>query len=389
MNDATPGAPGHALTVPALIGAAVLSGLLLIAPDAFAAGAPNDTGDNPLKLAMLVEDEKPPRQPRPDLRRERDKASWSVAFNDDFLVPGSRDQDYTAGLSASYTGANAARFWFSLDRPLGALDGLFGLGDRSPQGIVGHSIEAGIYAFTPEDISLSRVQPDDRPYASLIYLSSARVQINSARDLAWHTTLTVGLLGVPLAGDAQNAVHKVIGSKHAQGWSHQISDGGEPTARYEVARQHYLPMSSDHLEVKSTQSLSVGYLTQARWDLSFRYGRINSPWWRFNPDLASYGEGSSNAGRSGRAPEHYLWGGVGLVARAYNVFLEGQFRHSDRTYAWDQLNHGLLEAWLGYTFAFENGYRVSYVLRGHTSEVRRGVGDRNVLWGGLIVAKTF
>lgn len=386
MNDAQPDESRHALTVSAVIAGAALCGLLLVAPRAFA--APHD-GDTSSQLAMLVQDEKTPRQPRADLRRERDKASWALAFNDDFLMPGSRDQDYTAGLSASYSGANATRFWFSLDRPLGALDHLVHLDHQSPQGIVGHSIETGIDAFTPENIGTSRVVPNDRPYASLIYLSSSRVQVNSARNLAWHTTLTLGLLGVPLAGDAQNAVHKVIGSKKARGWGHQISDGGEPTARYEVARQRYLATSSNHLEVKSTQSVSVGYLTEGRWDLSFRYGRINSPWWRFNPDLASYGEGSSNAGRSGDAPEHYLWGGVGLVARAYNVFLEGQFRHSDRTYAWSQLNHGLLEAWLGYTFAFHNGYRISYVVRGHSSEVRHGAGNRTVMWGGLIVAKTF
>jgi hypothetical protein len=47
------------------------------------------------------------------------------------------------------------------------------------------------------------------------------------------------------------------------------------------------------------------------------------------------------------------------------------------------------EAWLGYTWAFNDGYRLSYVLRGHTSELKDGVGDRNVLWGGLVFAKTF
>lgn len=371
----------------ALINAVIFLPLIAAAP--MARSAPLPGSDDYPRLALLVQDEKAPRRPRAESGTERDTASWSVAFDNDILVPGSRDQDYTYGLSASYTGAQAARFWFSLDRPLGLVDGLLGLGDQSPQGIVGHSVEAGLFGFTPEKVAQERIQPDDRPYASLVYLSSSRVQINNADNIAWHTTLTVGALGLPIVGDAQNQVHKMIGSHHAKGWDHQISEGGEPTARYEVARQHYLPVSSTNWEVKSTTSASVGYLTEARWDLSFRYGRIDSPWWRFNPDLARYGEGASNAGRSGNAPEHYLWGGIGIVARGYNAFLQGQFRHSDVTYAFDELHHGLLEAWLGYTFTFRNGYRVSYVLRGHTSEVRHGTGNRNVMWGGLVVAKTF
>ena len=49
----------------------------------------------------------------------------------------------------------------------------------------------------------------------------------------------------------------------------------------------------------------------------------------------------------------------------------------------------IVEAWLGYTQSFASGWRLSYVLRGHTSEVREGAADRNLLWGGLIIARTF
>ena len=78
-----------------------------------------------------------------------------------------------------------------------------------------------------------------------------------------------------------------------------------------------------------------------------------------------------------------------MVARGYNVFLQGQFRDSEVTYDSDQLNHMIVEAWLGYTQSFASGWRLSYVLRGHTSEVREGAADRNLLWGGLIIARTF
>ena len=195
-------------------------------------------------------------------------------------------------------------------------------------------------------------------------------------------------MGLDLAGDIQNGVHKVIGSDRAEGWEHQVSDGGEPTFRYAVARQKILPVSTDNLEVKSTVEGSLGYLTEARWSLSFRAGRLHTPWWQTSPELAHYGE-RNNATAMSQDHEHYLWGGIALVGRAYNAFLQGQFRDSEVSYDSNELNHGVAEAWLGYTWAFSDGYRLSYVLRGHTSELKDGVGDRNVLLGGLVFAKTF
>tara|TARA_R110001606_G_scaffold171956_3_gene318046 strand:- start:9541 stop:10791 length:1251 start_codon:yes stop_codon:yes gene_type:complete len=330
-----------------------------------------------------------PRRPRPQPAREPRRDSWSVAFDNDMLVPGSRDQDYTYGLSASYTGAGARDFWFSLDTPLRWLDRLAGLAARSNDGVESHTVEAGLFGFTPEDVEATATHYDDRPYASLIYLSQSRVQVDRVNRVAWHSSLTVGALGLDLVGDAQNAVHKVTGSHHAEGWDDQISDGGEPTARYAIARQKYLDVSSDNLEVKSTLQGSLGYLTEASWSLSFRGGRLRSPWWQSNPELVSYGQGASQNNRPTGTNEHYLWGGAAIVARGYNAFLQGQFRDSEVRYQFDELNHLVLEAWVGYTFEFQNGYRLSYVLRGHTSEVRDGAGDRNLLWGGVIVAKTF
>ncbi len=342
-----------------------------------------------VQLALLEREERAPRRPRPEPLREPDKESWSFAFDNDALVPSNRDQDYTYGLSFSYTGRDARDAGYSLDPLLGALDGLIGVDGHGSENVDGHSIEFGLFGFTPENKDVSTPIHDDRPYASLIYLSQSRVRIDPRENLAWHSSLTVGALGLAIVGNGQNAVHKVIGSEHAEGWDHQISEGGEPTARYTVARQKYLDGSSPNLELKSTVQASAGYLTEARWSLSFRGGRIAEPWWRFNPELASYGEGSARGNGGPARTESYAWGGAAVVARGYNAFLQGQFRDSEVTYDSDELNHLILETWLGYTQSFAGGWRLSYVLRGHTSEVREGPADRNVLWGGLIVARTF
>lgn len=340
------------------------------------------------RLAWLDRDERTPRRPKPERRREPNRESWSFAFDNDALVPTGRDQDYTYGMSFSYTGRDARDAWYSLNPMLINLDRLFGMDDRAPESIDSHSVEFGLFGFTPEAKSFPGPLHGDRPYASLVHMSQSRTQVDRQTDVAWYSSLTLGVLGLAIVGNGQNAVHKMLGNERAEGWDHQISDGGEPTARYTVARQKYYDVS-DNLEVKNTVQVSAGYLTEARWSLSFRGGRIAEPWWRFNPELTTYGDGVARDNGGPARTESYLWGGTALVARGYNVFLQGQFRDSEVTYDGDELNHLILEAWLGYTHAFHNGWRLSYVLRGHTSEVREGIANRNVLWGGLIVARTF
>lgn len=191
-----------------------------------------------------------------------------------------------------------------------------------------------------------------------------------------------------LVGELQNIAHQGTNGKTAQGWNNQISEGGELTGRYVIARQKYFDSFSENVEVKSTVQASVGYLTEASWSLSMRTGRIHSPWSSFNPELASYGEKSSYSSNAKSVSERYFWAGVAVKTRAYNAFLQGQFRDSAVTYEHHQLNPLLVEAWAGYTFAFKQGYRISYVLRGHSSEIEDGSGDRNLLWGGIIIARS-
>ena len=85
-------------------------------------------------------------------------------------------------------------------------------------------------AFTPSDVLDPRPIQNDRPYASLLFTSNGRVQVSGDRS-AWTSSLSVGLLGLPLSGELHKGVHKVTGSDPPRGYDHQISAGGEPTAR--------------------------------------------------------------------------------------------------------------------------------------------------------------
>ncbi len=60
------------------------------------------------------------------------RSSRSFAFDNDILVPGTRDQDYTYGLSLSFTGGRVEDHWASLHAPLGWFDQRVGF-DRGPQ----------------------------------------------------------------------------------------------------------------------------------------------------------------------------------------------------------------------------------------------------------------
>lgn len=329
--------------------------------------------------------------PRPNVNHVMNYSSkvqsWGFAFDNDILVPGSRDQDYTYGLNVNFAGSQAREHWLSLHKALKTINRTIGF-KTSALVQSAHKIEYGLFGFTPEDIQQAEINADDRPYASLVYVSSSSEFYDFSRDVSWNSSITIGLLGLNIVGKLQEEVHELTDSDQPQGWDHQISDGGELTARYTVARQSLLFQSRSGVELKSSVQASIGYITEASWSLGGRFGKIHTPWVSFNPEKVNYGEQSAQTTKT-KVSERYLWAGIAVKARAYNAFLQGQFRSSDVSYKSNELRHGIIEAWLGYTFALSNGYRVSYSLRGHTSEIKSGNGDRNVLWGGINLSKTF
>ena len=283
--------------------------------------------------------------------------SWIVGFDNDILVPGGRDQDYTYGIRLTRVGAQAKNHLLSTHTPLNALDRLFRIENPFNGGFENSSIEYGLFGFTPEDTSISGVNPDDRPYASLVYTSSSRARINLDQDQAWHSSLTVGFLGLDIVGDLQEGLHRGLDNQVPEGWDNQISAGGEPTFRYNVAKQTLLANLFDRFELKQTQQASLGYLTEASWSLGLRAGKIRSPWVAFNPEQSFYGEHATNKFTS-KFNEQFFWAGVTVRARLYNAFLQGQFRNSELTYNFSELNHFITEAWVGYTLTLKEGLQL-------------------------------
>lgn len=326
----------------------------------------------------------------PPAREEPYDSGWAFYTDNDAFAPRGTDRDYTGGFSLTLGGGRARDGWWSLDGWRAAGDRLSGL-DRlyADREFSRHSIEVGLTVFNPGELGDPAKQAGDRPYANLIYLANTAAEVVPGRDTAYLSTFTLGVLGAPFIGKWQSSLHRAIGVTEPRGWDRQISNGGEPTLRYAFARLKRVwhgTLGGSGSEVTTTWRGSVGYLTDASFGVATRIGEIRTPWWSYNPQITEYAEKSLPVVASeGGGRERYLWAGFNLRARAYNAFLQGQFRHSDVTFSADQLRPVTLEAWIGYTLAFRSGWRLSYVLNVQSSEIRGGPADRAERWGGIVV----
>src|SRR5690606_17887995 len=97
-----------------------------------------------------------------------------VQLDNDLFAGGERDRDYTGGLSVTISGTTARDGLLSLDPLLKRLDGAA----RVPEAATYHARQFGLMAFTPQDIVNREPQHDDRPYASLLFVSNSRTYVD-------------------------------------------------------------------------------------------------------------------------------------------------------------------------------------------------------------------
>jgi len=187
---------------------------------------------------------------------------WSVSArweNDTF---GGTDRFYTDGVSLSlaYTGRN----WLD---PLA--DWLpWGQGRRT----VGY--ELGQIMVTPADTTRAIPDPNDRPYAGLLYTA---LSLHVERDNTYHgLKFITGVVGPwSLAEETQKQVHRWIGDTLPQGWSHQLHNEPIFNLVYEQRRKYRL-LGAAHgpaVEALPVGNVMLGnVLTQAQLGGQFRFG---------------------------------------------------------------------------------------------------------------------
>ncbi len=291
---------------------------------------------------------------------------------DTFLFP-TTDKDYTTGFQFAFTG----HFAKALTPPLRALDWLTQMkrvhdgicDEKNPfcpnRAYQAHSVITGLTFFTPRKgepgdpdcevqehgcvLELTRPLHNDRPYASILYLTVSR---ESAKGkAAWLSEFTLGVIGLGIGAKLQTWFHTGIGNDVAPGgWGNQISNGGELTAKYRVAWRRLLAtgfvgdpgpdpdlatpaIEENHLprrwfDLTTDVEANVGYYVNAVGGAKLRVGYIDSPFWSAQrhpvaPTLRTPGPR--------KIREAYAWVSAGGTLFAYNALLEGQFKHSEVT----------------------------------------------------------
>lgn len=321
-------------------------------------------------------------------RRDLDEFSGvRVQIDNDLFAGRDEDRDYTGGMAITISGDAARASLLSLDPWLAKLDHLSSPVDASS---IHYARQIGLMAFTPSNTLIEQAQQDDRPYASLLFISNGRVRVDADDRGAWSSSLTIGVLGLSMTERLHNAVHELVGSESPQGYDNQISAGGEPTARYTLARHKlWIANPSGTVDVKTTVQGSVGFLTETSAAISMRVGRFNSPWWSFAPELTDYTAAPVSVEASSARGELYFFVGARVKARAYNAFLQGQFRESAVQYSYDETEPLLAEAWIGVVTQIFEQTQLSYTLNYQTAELREGKADRDAVWAGVQLAHMF
>jgi len=318
---------------------------------------------------------------------------WAVYVDNDFFL--NTDEGYTGGIAVSFSGRRVTEYGFSLDPALQTINRWLGVARLydAPEAQRRHSMEFGMSAFTPRTLTDPAPIFDDHPYACLVFMNNAEQVVLEQSGTVYQTSFTLGLLGTSLCEAVQKSLHNVVGDEKPRGWDHQISDGGEPTFRWTLSREQLLVRGAGNgrrQELAGILETAVGYTTHVGAGLSWRWGRIRSPWWSFTPRNAEYINLGSPAARTSTTAnepgEFYVWAGAMLRYRLYNAILQGQFRDSDVEFSRSDLNPLVNEVWIGVTKELANRLQVSFVLRARSRELKD---ISSTSWGGVILRRAF
>ena len=316
---------------------------------------------------------------------------YAIQLDNDLFSGAHRDQDYSWGGGVTYSSPQPGLVMRPLHRSRAFLDRWLAPDESARDGWAPEqqATQISMLAMTPGTLKSDAPLYTDRPFASLLYVTSSEMRVLENGERARFSSFTFGMLGLHAAEVLHRGVHALVGDERPRGWEHQISAGGEPTARYVEAQQWLLNDSlADRAglpEVKLTVAGSAGYITETSVAVSTRWGRLQTPWWSFAPELGDYTSAPLapvTSISSHNPAEVFAFAGFRLKARAYNALLQGQFRHSDVRVQGDDLAHTQAEAWVGLASTWSD-LRVTYTVRYASAEMTSEPGRRGLIWAGI------
>ncbi len=256
------------------------------------------------------------------------RGTWSLTIENDIIA--GTDRDYTNGGLLSYVGPGNDLPWIGRL----AKSALEWTNDAQTWHM---TYGIGQNMYTPEDIVSSTPDPNDRPYAGVLYGSiglaaDERHPDGDPRRLDVFA-LDIGIVGeASLAEPTQKLVHKIIGSERPRGWSEQLGTEVAFRALYErnwrASKKWDVPIIPLETDITPHIGLALGTLeTYAAAGFSVRIGEDLSDDYgpsRVRPALASPGFFRDVDGFS-----YYLFAGAQTRYVARDLFVEGStFRES-------------------------------------------------------------
>lgn len=146
--------------------------------------------------------------------------NWFSASWENDLVAGKDGGGYTNGIYFSWGQRNDPGEEIT-QSPLLTLPLAWMVDDDPTYAYKLHSL--GQAMVTPEDITKEIPDPNDAPYAGLLYLRSTYVVVKN--DFSDHVATLVGIVGPSSrAEEVQKFVHKMVGSNQPRGWEYQLDD---------------------------------------------------------------------------------------------------------------------------------------------------------------------
>lgn len=273
------------------------------------------------------------------------RGDWYLVWENDAVAAFSgSDEFYTQGIRLGYDFAQnqAPRFIERQASWLCRFSAKLDIGGTSSDRTWTSGVYLGQHMFTPGDISVAELIPDDRPYAAWLYVGERfgiRNIIEKDRKTNYHAfDFQVGLVGPKAQGEwVQREFHELIGDSDVpMGWDNQLPDEPEVFASYRFTRRNMLTRpSSGWLEADAMLTYEVGLGTLQGYvepGVTLRIGHAlgDPPFANLGPReplaaLADEGETSRCLDGPGifRIEECFMFARVTGRATGWNVFLDG------------------------------------------------------------------
>jgi lipid A 3-O-deacylase len=252
----------------------------------------------------------------PDEDRNKQSGIFGMQVEND-LFGGGEDRHYTHGLRFS---------WFS---PAGDVPDWLEKGASyvpvfAHEGTLRYGYELGQAMFTPDDITIERVQPGQRPWAGYLYAGAGLLSDTGQRVDT--LSFQVGIVGPYAYGrESQKFVHELIDSPEPMGWDHQLKTEPGIVITYERKWRGFLevPILGLQTDATPTAGAALGNVyTYGALGMTFRIGQdlphdYGPP--RIRPSLVGSDYFEPVPGGVG----WYLFGGVEGRVIGRNIFLDG------------------------------------------------------------------